>query len=103
MVKSKESLEVEYRRVTNKSLAQWEKGKHFMPGGLIKGAYWFPPYPLYVDRANECYLWDIEGRKYVDFANHHTAMILGHSFPEVVENLYLKCFQKCRKMMLKNI
>jgi glutamate-1-semialdehyde 2,1-aminomutase len=56
-----------------------------MPGGLIKGAYWSPPHPVYVDRAEGCYFWDLDGREYVDFANHHTAMILGHSHPDVVE------------------
>ena len=85
MVRSRESLEAEYRRITPSSLAQWERGKPVMPGGLIKGAYWFSPYPLYVERAEGCYLWDLDGRKYVDFANHHTAMILGHSHAAVVE------------------
>ena len=85
MVRSWESLESEFRRVTPKSYAQWESGKSVMPGGLIKGAYWSPPHPVYVDRAEGCYFWDLDGREYVDFANHHTAMILGHSHPDVVE------------------
>lgn len=56
-----------------------------MPGGVIKGAYWSPPYPLYFDRAKDCNLWDLDGNRYLDFANHHTAMVLGHSYPAVVE------------------
>ena len=87
MVRSKEALEAEYRSATPGSLAQWERGRPVMPGGIIKGAYWNPPYPLYVDHAEGCYLWDLDGRKYVDFANHHSAMILGHSHPAVVEAL----------------
>ena len=79
MVRSRDSLEAEFRRVTPRSRAQWERGKPTMPGGIIKGAYWSPPYPIYVERARECYMWDLDGRRYVDFANHHTAMILGHS------------------------
>lgn len=85
MVRSKESLESEYRSITHKSLAQWNRGKPVMPGGVIKGAYWSSPYPLYADRAEGCYLWDLDGNRYVDFANHHTAMILGHNHPAVVE------------------
>ena len=87
MVRSREALEEEYRRVTPMSRAQWERGKPVMPGGMIKGAYWVPPYPVYIDRAEGCYLWDLDGRRYVDFVNHHTATILGHSHPAVVEAL----------------
>ena len=85
MVRSRDALEAEYRNATPSSLAQWERGRPVMPGGIIKGAYWNPPYPLYVDHADGCYLWDLDSRKYVDFANHNTAMILGHSHPAVVE------------------
>ena len=85
MVRSKEVLEEEIRRVTARSLAQWDRGKPVMPGGVIKGAYWSAPHPIYVERAEGCYLWDLDGRRYVDFANHHTAMVLGHSHPTVVE------------------
>ena len=85
MVRSKDTLETEFRRLNPKSEAQWERGKPVMPGGIIKGAYWSPPHPLYVERAEECYLWDLDGHMYVDFANHHTAMVLGHSHPAVVK------------------
>ena len=87
MVRSKESLLEEYRRKTPRSHAQWESGRPVMPGGVIKGAYWDDPYPVYIDRAQGCYLWDIDGQRYVDFANHHTAMLLGHNHPAVVEAL----------------
>ena len=85
MVKSAEALEQDYREVTAASRAQWERGRPVMPGGVIKGAYWSPPYPLYFDRAKDCNLWDLDGNRYLDFANHHTAMVLGHSYPAVVE------------------
>ena len=84
-MRSLEALQEEYRRVTPKSRAQWERGKPVMPGGIIKGAYWDSPNPIYVERAEGCYVWDLDGRRYVDFANHHSAMILGHSPAAVVE------------------
>ena len=83
-MKSMEALEAEFRSLTPKSRAQWEKGRSTMPAGVMKGAYWHEPYPIYMDRGDGCYLWDLDGRGYVDYANHHTAMILGHSPPSVV-------------------
>jgi glutamate-1-semialdehyde 2,1-aminomutase len=38
-----------------------------------------------MDRGEGCYLYDLEGNRYVDFANHHTAQILGHNHPTVME------------------
>ena len=87
MVRSKESLEEEYHQVAPNSRAQWERSQSVMPGGMIKGAYWYPPYPVYMERGEGCYLWDLDGRRYVDFGNHHTTMILGHSPRPVVEAL----------------
>ncbi len=80
-------MEAEYRAVLPKSKAQWERGKPVMPGGVIKGAYYVDPFPIYIDRSEGCYLWDVDGRKYIDFAGHHTAMLLGHNHPKVVEAL----------------
>ena len=87
VVRSLQSIEAEYVERTPASRAQWERGKPVMPGGVIKGAYWFPPHPLYMDRADGCHMWDLDGNRYVDFANHHSATILGHNHPAVVEAL----------------
>ena len=55
-----------------------------MPGGA-KGAYFYKPYPLTIARGEGVYLYDVDGRRYVDFANHHTAQVLGHRHPAVDE------------------
>lgn len=85
MVRSRESLYEEYSERNPKSLAQWERAKATMPGGVIKGAYWRRPFPFYVDQAEDCLLTDIDGNVLVDFASHHSAMIVGHSHPDVAE------------------
>ena len=54
-----------------------------MPGG-VKGAYYYEPYPLTVERGEGCYVYDLDGRRLADFNNHHTAQILGHGHPAVV-------------------
>ena len=85
MVRSKESVEAEYFTATPASRAQWEQAKEVLPGGIGKGTYWKPPYPIFVERGDGCHIWDLDGNRYVDFSNHQTAMMLGHNHPAVVE------------------
>ena len=79
------SIEEEYRATSPRSAALFEAGKPFMPGGAAKGAYYYKPYPLTMDHGEGCYLYDVDGRRFVDYANHHTAQILGHNHPAVME------------------
>jgi glutamate-1-semialdehyde 2,1-aminomutase len=51
--------------------------------GAAKGAYFYPPYPLHMARGKDCYLWDVDDHRYLDYANHHTAQILGHGHRRV--------------------
>ena len=88
MVRSHGSLRAEYQAKTPTSSALWEKGKDSMPAGIIKGAYDDPRplggWPLFIERANGCFLTDVDGNNYVDFANHHTTTLLGHTPPGVM-------------------
>ena len=54
------------------------------PGGVAKGAYFYRPYPLTMERGDGPYLFDVDGNRYADFANHHTGQILGHRHPAVM-------------------
>ena len=83
-MRSHEQIETDYKGATPTSRAQWERSKSSLPGGMVKGAYWYPPDPIYMESGEGCYLTDIDGRRMVDFANYHTAMILGHSHPDVL-------------------
>ena len=74
---SLDDLEARYRRATPRSRALFEQGRSYT-AGAAKGAYYYPPYPLTMARGQGCHLWDVDGRRYVDCANHHTAQVLGH-------------------------
>ena len=78
------SLEERFRVRNPRSLEHFERGQQVMPGGA-KGAYFHKPYPLTMAHGEGCYLYDVDGTRYVDFANHHTAQILGHNHPAVIE------------------
>ncbi|MEM7537376.1 MAG: aspartate aminotransferase family protein [Chloroflexota bacterium] len=75
-------VEETYHQGGPRSQAQFERDRQYMPGGA-KGAYFYKPFPLTMQRGEGCYLYDIDERQFVDFANHHTAQILGHNHPAV--------------------
>ncbi len=77
-------LEESYIAASPRSKEYFERGRPFM-AGPAKGAYLHKPYPLTMERGEGCYLYDLDGRRFVDCANHHTAQILGHNHPAVVE------------------
>ena len=76
-------IEDRYRYRTGRSLSLFEAGRP-AHAGPAKGAYYYPPYPLFMERGEGCHLWDVDGHQYLDCANHHTAQILGHNHPAVV-------------------
>ena len=77
------SVRERYRAASPRSRAAFDRANAVMPGG-VKGAYYYEPYPLTVVRGEGCFVTDLDGRKLVDFNNHHTAQILGHNHPAVV-------------------
>jgi 4-aminobutyrate aminotransferase len=42
-------------------------------------------YPLVIDKAKDCWVWDIDGKKYLDFSSFIAVSNVGHSNPEVVK------------------
>ena len=79
------ALEDRFRENNPRSLEQFEHLRESTPGGVAKGAYYFKPFPLTIERGEGCYMYDVDGHKYVDFVNHHTGQILGHGHPDVMD------------------
>ncbi len=46
-------------------------------------------YPLYVEKAENAYVWDIEGNKYIDFAAGIAVTNTGHSHKRISEAVKL--------------
>ena len=78
-----EAVSERYSAANPRSQALFERVRKVMPGG-VKGAYYYPPFPLSLERGEGQYLWDVDGHRYLDLANHHTAQVLGHNHPAVV-------------------
>ena len=75
----------EYVSKTSKSKALYERARKVLPAGVSYGIRYFEPYPFYTAKAKGSKLYDVDGNEYVDFWLGHTALILGHNPPAVVE------------------
>jgi glutamate-1-semialdehyde 2,1-aminomutase len=70
---------------TPKSGKYWEESKDLVPGGLLSGARYMKPYPIYMERGKGAYMWDIDGNRYIDCACSFGVHVLGHGPEPVLE------------------
>ena len=71
---------------TNEEL--FERACEVIPGGVNSPVRAFRSVggtPYFVARAEGAYVWDVEGRRYLDYVQRYGASILGHAHPTVVE------------------
>jgi glutamate-1-semialdehyde 2,1-aminomutase len=64
------------------------RARSVIPGGVNSPVRAFRAVggePYFVARAAGAYVWDVEGRRYVDYVQSWGASILGHAHPRVVE------------------
>ena len=47
--------------------------------------------PRFIDRADGCHIYDVDGKEYVDYIDSWGPLILGHNFPEVKESVLKAC------------
>ena len=83
-INPRNDIEARYFTRNPNSLQHFKAYPEATPGGVAKGAYFYPPYPLTMKRGDGPYLWDVDNNRYLDFANHHTGQILGHNNPAVM-------------------
>ncbi len=71
-----------------RSLAAFERARQAIPGGVNSPARAFGAVggnPIFIERGEGQYLFDIDGGRYLDFIGSWGPMILGHAHPAVVE------------------
>jgi len=72
-----------------KSLQEFEYAKSLIPGGVlgIRRPYNFVPgeYPVYFEKGDKGYVYDIDGNKYIDYLCAYGPIILGYREKEVDE------------------
>jgi glutamate-1-semialdehyde 2,1-aminomutase len=82
--------DVHHSATRARSAAAFKRALELMPGGVNSPARAFGAVggsPIFIDRADGAYLFDVDGNKYIDYIGSWGPMILGHRHPEVVAAL----------------
>jgi len=71
-----------------RSAELFDRAQKVIPGGVNSPVRAFRSVggtPYFVDRAEGAHVWDVDGRRYIDYVQSYGASILGHAHPKVVE------------------
>jgi glutamate-1-semialdehyde 2,1-aminomutase len=76
-------LQHAYTEALPASQALADRARKLFPDAVTHDNRRMDPFPLYVDRAEGAYKWDVDGHRYVDYWMGHGALLLGHNPPAV--------------------
>jgi len=80
-----EPIATSYRRRTPGSARAFAEAERYLPGGNSRQAGYWAPYPLTLTHGQGCFVWDVDGNRYIDLLNNYTALVHGHAHPRIVE------------------
>jgi glutamate-1-semialdehyde 2,1-aminomutase len=75
----------------SKSARLFERAQRSIPGGVNSPVRAFRAVggvPRFIQRADAAYLWDADGKRYIDYIGSWGPMILGHGHPAVLEAVH---------------
>lgn len=64
----------------------YTEAQHFIPGGVnspVRAFNGVGGTPLFIERANGAYIYDIDGKAYIDYVGSWGPMVLGHNHPAI--------------------
>jgi glutamate-1-semialdehyde 2,1-aminomutase len=71
----------------NRSEILFQEAQHRIPGGVNSPVRAFKAVggtPVFFEKALGAYVWDADGKRYVDYVQSWGPMVLGHAHPEVI-------------------
>jgi glutamate-1-semialdehyde 2,1-aminomutase len=74
----------------NKSKALFSQALQLIPGGVnspVRACRSVGTDPLFIQRADGCHIYDVDGNEFVDYIGSYGPMILGHRHPQVIKAL----------------
>ena len=77
-------------RNNKKSLKIYEEATKYIPGGVNSPVRAFKSVgldPVFIDRAQGCKIWDVDGNEYIDYICSWGPLMLGHSPKEIVDGI----------------
>src|SRR5579863_2192921 len=70
----------------------FEDARSVIPGGVdspVRAFRAVGEHPVFIDRGNGPWIWDVDGNRYVDYVQSWGPLILGHAPPRVIAALRL--------------
>lgn len=77
------AIEQRYRRETPTSAELMRRAAAWMPGGNSRTTSFHPPYPVVIERGDGPWLYDVDGRKYIDLFCNGLSLIHGNNYAPV--------------------
>ena len=74
----------------SKSENLYHAARELIPGGVNSPVRAFTGVggtPLFIERADGAYLYDVDGKAYIDYVGSWGPMVVGHAHPQVVKAL----------------
>jgi glutamate-1-semialdehyde 2,1-aminomutase len=81
---ARKSLAERYESAFPRSRELFADAKPLFPNGVTHDLRYLEPFPVYIDRTQGAYKWDVDGHELIDFWSGHGSILLGHSHPAVV-------------------
>jgi glutamate-1-semialdehyde 2,1-aminomutase len=78
-------LDDAYAETLPNSRALFIRAQKVFPDGVTHDNRRMQPFPLFIERAEGAYKWDVDGHRYIDYWMGHGALLLGHSPPHICE------------------
>ncbi|MFN5511656.1 MAG: glutamate-1-semialdehyde 2,1-aminomutase [Burkholderiales bacterium] len=76
--------------MTRTNLQEFDRAREVLVGGVNSAVRAFRAVggtPRFIARAEGAFMWDVEGRRYVDYLGSWGPMIVGHTHPKVLERV----------------
>lgn len=73
--------------LSTKQVQLFEQASKHIPGGVnspVRAFNGVGGTPVFIEKAKGAYLWDVDGKKYVDYIGSWGPMILGHAHPDII-------------------
>lgn len=78
-------LDDAYAKALPNSQQLFARAQQIFPDGVTHDNRRMQPFPIYIERAEGAYKWDVDGHRYIDYWMGHGALLLGHSPPQICQ------------------